>query len=215
MRTFLAAASFLTVLPPDSKNPPPGRAVIFFPLLGALIGAAGAGLFKAASMIVPAAAAASFAALITVLFWTLISRSFHRRNPAIYLLLALSVIVRWQALQYAPAAWILEFCILSQTIPRTAIVALAWLSRPSAAESTFAFSSSLTTTGAILAIAQGVAISMLLGWRTALLILAGAYLVIRGAQAWFNRRTGGVDGDSFTIVQHLLEAYILVLLAAT
>ncbi len=78
MRTFLAAVSFLTVIPAPGNDVPPGRAAIFFPIVGAILGAAGAGLFIAASFVLPP----SLAALITVAFWTLISGVLHEDGLA-------------------------------------------------------------------------------------------------------------------------------------
>jgi len=237
MRTFLAAVSFLTIIPVNGKSVPPGRAAIFFPVIGALLGAAGAGLFIAASLALPV----SLAALLTVTFWTVISGVLHEdgladvadamragrtREKMIAILkdsrigtygavaIALSLVARWQALEHVSAAHILFVCILAQAVPRTAMVALAWVSRPSGDGLGLAFTSSLTTTGAVVAIAQGVAASMLLGWRAGLLNVAGAYLIVRGARAYFYKRIGGVNGDCLGATEQLLEIFILVLFAS-
>ena len=237
MRTFLAAVSFLTIVPVTGKTVPPGRAAIFFPIVGAILGAVGAGLFIAASLALPA----SLAALLTVTFWTLTSGVLHEdgladvadamragrtREKMLAILkdsrigtygavaIVLSLVARWQALEHVPAPRILAVCILAQSGPRAAMVALAWLSRPSGDGLGLAFSSSLTTTGSLIAIAQGLAASMLLGWRPALLILAGAYLIVRGARAYFYKRIGGVNGDCLGATEQLLEIFILVLFAS-
>lgn len=237
MRTFLAAVSFLTIIPVPGKTVPPGRAAIFFPIVGAILGAAGAGLFIAASLALPA----SLAALLTVTFWTLISGVLHEdgladvadalragrtREKMIAILkdsrigtygavaIVLSLIARWQALQHVPAPRILLVSILAQSVPRAAMVALAWISRPSGDGLGLAFSSSLTTAGALLTIAQGLAASMLLGWRPGLLIVAAAYLIVRGARAYFYQRIGGVNGDCLGATEQLLEIFILVLFAS-
>ena len=191
MRTFLAAVSFLTIIPAAGKDVPPGRAAIFFPLVGAMLGAAGAGLFIAASLVLPA----SIAALITVAFWTTISGVLHEdgladvadamragrtREKMLAILkdsrigtygavaIVLSIAARWQALEHVPSERILVVCIVAQSVPRAAMVALAWLSRPSGDGLGYAFSSSLTTTGALIAMAQGLIAAMLLGWRPGL-----------------------------------------------
>jgi adenosylcobinamide-GDP ribazoletransferase len=236
MRTFLAAVSFLTIIPVTS-NVPPGRAAMFFPLVGAMLGAAGGGLFLAANQALPP----SLAALIAVAFWTVISGVLHEdgladvadamragrtREKMLAILkdsrigtygavaIVLSLVARWQALEHVPAARILMFCIVAQAVPRAAIVALAWLSRPSGEGLGFAFSSSLTTTGALIAIAQGIAASMLLGWRPGLLIVAGTYLIVRGARSYFYKRIGGVNGDCLGATEQLLEIFILILFAS-
>ncbi len=237
MRTFLAAFSFLTIIPVTARTVPPGRAAIFFPIVGAIIGAAGAGIFIAASLALPA----SLAALLTVTFWTVISGVLHEdgladvadavragrtRAHMLSILkdsrigtygavaIVLSLIARWQALQHVPPARILAVCILAQSVPRAAMVALAWTSRPSGDGLGLAFCSSLTTTGALIAIVEGLAASMLLGWRPGLLIIAGAYLIVRGARAYFYKRIGGVNGDCLGATEQLLEIFILVLFAS-
>jgi adenosylcobinamide-GDP ribazoletransferase len=237
MRTLLAAVSFLTVIRVPVQSVPPGRAAIFFPLVGAMLGAAGAVLFLAANFVLPV----SLAALITVAFWTSISGVLHEdgladvadamragrtREKMLAILkdsrigtygavaIVLSVVARWQALQHVPAGRVLIVFVVAQTVPRAAMVALAWLSRPSGDGLGLAFSSSLTTTGALIAIAQGVAVSMLSGWRPGLLILAGAYLIIRFARAYFYKRIGGVNGDCLGATEQLLEMFILILFAS-
>jgi adenosylcobinamide-GDP ribazoletransferase len=237
MRTFLAAVSFLTIIPVTGKDVPPGRAAIFFPLVGAMLGAAGAGLFIAASLILPA----SIAALIAVTFWTLITGVLHEdgladvadamragrpREKMLAILkdsrigtygavaIVLSVVARWQALDHIPAPRILEVCIVAQTVPRAAMVSLAWLSRPSGDGLGYAFSSSLTTAGSLIAIAQGLIASMLLGWRPGLLVILGAYLIVRGARTYFYKRIGGVNGDCLGATEQLLEIFILILFAS-
>jgi adenosylcobinamide-GDP ribazoletransferase len=237
MRTFLAAVSFLTIIPAPGKDIPPGRAAAFFPLIGAILGAAGAGLFIAASLAFPP----TIAALIAVTFWTVISGVLHEdgladvadamragrtREKMIAILkdsrigtygavaIVLSIVARWQALQHIPMPRILEVCIIAQSVPRAAMVALAWLSRPSGDGLGYAFSASLTTTGALIAIVQGAVASMLLGWRAGLLILLGAYLIIRSARTYFYKRIGGVNGDCLGATEQLLEIFILILFAS-
>ena len=237
MRTFLAAVSFLTIVPAPGKDVPPGRAAIFFPLVGALLGAAGAGIFIGASVILPP----SIAALITVAFWAMISGVLHEdgladvadamragrtREKMLAILkdsrigtygavaIVLSIVARWQALALVPAPRILEVCIVAQAVPRAAIVALAWLSRPSGDGLGYAFSSSLSTTGALIAIAQGLIALMLIGWRPGVLILAAAYIIVRGARTYFYKRIGGVNGDCLGATEQLLEIFILILFAS-
>ena len=60
-----AAIRFLTILPVRGGDAPPGRAAAFFPLVGAMLGAAGAGVYLLAAKAFPI----SIAALATVAFW--------------------------------------------------------------------------------------------------------------------------------------------------
>src|SRR5215469_7120056 len=75
---LLGAISFLTILPIARKTAPSGRAAIFFPLVGAMLGAAGAGIFLALSRAIPI----SLAALIVVAFWASISGVLHEDGLA-------------------------------------------------------------------------------------------------------------------------------------
>ena len=227
MRTILGAVSFLTTLPVRSKPVPLGRAAILFPLVGAAIGALGGSIFIDARRYLPW----WLAALLTVVFWVGISRipledgalnvvdvglasSKSRRIGAFGMIaIALSFLARWQALDDLTTAGVWEVMIASQAVPRAAMVALAWMSRPSGTKLGFEISSTLSTWAAIAAIAQGVAAALLCGLRPGILILAGSYLVLRGAQMYFYRRDGGVQADSLGVTEQILEIYILVLFA--
>jgi adenosylcobinamide-GDP ribazoletransferase len=236
MRTFLSAVSFLTILPVRAKPVPPGRAAIFFPLVGAVLGAAGAAIFLGAGRILPS----SLAALLTVAFWAAIAGVLHEdgladvadamragRTPERMLAIlkdsrigtfgavaiVLSILARWQALDHLATSRVWEALIASQAVPRAAMVALAWISRPVGTGLGLAFSPTLSTPAALAAMAQGVAAALLCGLRPGILILAGAYLLIRGAQMYFYRRIGGVNGDCLGATEQLMEIYILVLFA--
>jgi adenosylcobinamide-GDP ribazoletransferase len=237
MRRFLAAVSFLTIIPAPDSGIAPGRAAALFPLVGALLGGAGAGLFLAANAVMPV----SLAALATVAFWTVIGGVLHEdgladvadamragrsRAKMMAILkdsrigtygavaIALSLIARWQALEHAPVARVLTICLAAQAVPRAAMVALAWVSRPAGDGLGLAFSSSLTTAAAIAAIVEGVAAALLTGWRPALLIVAGCYVFVRVARWYFYRRIGGVNGDCLGATEQLLEVFILILFAS-
>jgi adenosylcobinamide-GDP ribazoletransferase len=233
MRALLGAVSFLTILPVPGKQAPPGRAAVFFPFVGAMLGAAGAGSFLGASRALPN----SIAALLTVAFWTVISGVLHEdgladvadamragrtREKMLTILkdsrigtygavaIVLSIVARWQAIDHLTTP-VVETMIASQAVPRAAIVALAWVSRPAGEGLGLAFCSTLTSWGAMLAIAQGVAAALLCGLRPGLTILLGSYLILRIAQWYFYRRIGGVNGDCFGAVEQFLEIFILVL----
>jgi len=48
-----AALRFLTILPVRGGDAPPGQAAAFFPLVGAILGAAGAGVYLLAAKAFP------------------------------------------------------------------------------------------------------------------------------------------------------------------
>ena len=150
---FRAAIRFLTILPVRGGDAPPGRAAAFFPLVGAILGAAGAGVYLLTAKAFPI----SIAALATVAFWIAISGVLHEdgladvadavragrtRERVLAILkdsrigtfgaiaILLSVLARWQALEYLATPRVLETLIASQAVPRAAMVAMAWCSRP-------------------------------------------------------------------------------------
>jgi adenosylcobinamide-GDP ribazoletransferase len=234
MRALLSAVQFLTILPVSSEPVPPGRAAAFFPLVGAILGAAGAGVFLLATRALPV----SIAALATVAFWTLITGVLHEdgladiadavragrpQEKVLRILkdsrigtfgavaLILSIAARWQAIEYLATARILEVFVASQAVPRAAIVALAWTSRPAGEGLGHALMSTLSTPDALFAIAQGMAAAFWCGWRPGLVMIGGSFLVLRLAQAWFYRRIGGVNGDCLGFTEQILEVFVLVL----
>ena len=200
-----AAIRFLTILPVSGGDAPPGRAAAFFPLVGAMLGAAGASVY----LLVEAAFPASIAALATVAFWIAISGVLHEdgladvadavragrtRERMLAILkdsrigtfgavaILLSVLARWQALESLATPRVLEAMIASQAVPRAAMVAMTWCSRPAGSGLGFALSSTLSTPVALVAIAQGVAAALLCGWRPGLMIIAGSVLIVQAAR---------------------------------
>src|SRR5262249_36600047 len=122
-----------------------------------------------------------------------------------------SIVARWQAVEHLAAGRILEIMIASQAVPRAAIVALAWISRPAGTGLGLAFSSTLTTPAAALAILQGIVAALACGIRPGVVILLGSYLVIRMTQSYFYKRIGGINGDCLGATEQILEIFILVL----
>jgi adenosylcobinamide-GDP ribazoletransferase len=234
MRTLLGAISFLTIIPVRTRTATPGQSAALFPLVGALLGAGGAGIYLAAVQAIPG----SLAALLTVAFWAVISGIMHedgladvadalragRTQEKILAILkdsrigtfgavaiVLSFIARWQAIEQLADPRLLQIFIASQAVPRAAMVALAWVSRPVGTGLGLAFASTLTTPAALVAIAQGLAAAFLCGPRAGIVIVAASYVVIRVARWYFYRRIGGVNGDCLGATEQILEIFILVL----
>ena len=231
-----AAIRFLTVIPVRGGEVPPGQAAAFFPLVGAMLGAAGAGVFLLAQKAFPV----SIAALATVAFWTMISGMLHEDGLAdvadavrggrsrermlailkdsrigVYGAVAvlLSVLARWQALESLATTRVVEVLIASQAVPRAAMVAMAWCSRPAGSGLGAALASTLGTPAAIAAMAQGAAAALLCGWRPGFAMMAGSVLIVQASRAWFYRRIGGVNGDCLGFTEQLIEIFILVMFA--
>jgi adenosylcobinamide-GDP ribazoletransferase len=233
---FRAAIRFLTILPVRGGDAPPGRAAAFFPLVGAILGAAGAGVFLLTAKAFPI----SVAALGTVAFWIAISGVLHEdgladvadavragrsRERVLAILkdsrigafgaiaILLSVLARWQALEHLATPRVVETLIASQAVPRAAIVAMAWCSRPVGSGLGSALASTLSTPAAVAAIAQGAAAALLCGWRPGFAMIAGSVLIVQGSRAWFYKRIGGVNGDCLGFTEQLIEIFILLMFA--
>jgi adenosylcobinamide-GDP ribazoletransferase len=229
-----AAIRFLTIVPVRGGDAPPGKAAAFFPLVGGMLGAAGVGIFLLASAAFPI----SIAALATVGFWVVISGVLHEdgladvadavragrsRDRMLAILkdsrigtygavaVLLSVLARWQALEFLATPRVLEVLIASQAVPRAAIVAMAWCSRPAGSGLGAALASTLGTPAALVAMAQGAAAALLCGWRPGLIVIAGSVLVVQALRGWFYRRLGGVNGDCLGFTEQVLEIFVLVM----
>lgn len=233
---FRAAVRFLTILPVRGGDAPPGQAAAFFPLVGAMLGAAGAGVYLLAAKAFPI----SIAALATVAFWIAISGVLHEdgladvadavragrtRERVLSILkdsrigtygavaILLSVLARWQALEYLATPRVVETLIAAQAVPRAAMVAMAWCSRPAGSGLGYALASTLSTPAAVAAIAQGAAAALLCGWRPGLAMIAGSVLIVQASRGWFYVRLGGVNGDCLGFTEQLIEIFVLTMFA--
>ncbi len=241
MKGLTSAIQFLTVIPVPGKPASAGEAVskgfaAWFPLVGAALGAAGGGIYLAASHALPA----SLAALACVAFWTAASGVLHEdgladvadavragrsRETMLAILkdsrigtfgavaVVLSLLARWQALEYFTGPSVLAACIAAQAVPRAAMVGLAWTSRPVGTGLGYVFASTLTTPAALAALALGVFAALLCGPRAAAVIVLGSFVIVRLAQLYFYHRLGGINGDCLGATEQLIEIFILGLFA--
>jgi cobalamin synthase len=195
-----------------------GPRAIFLPLYGAAVGAIGAGVYFAILYLYLPGGAAVLPIkldelLIAMLYGALAFLPHERRSIGVAgaVTVAASIAIRWLAIDGLVPGRTLEVFIAAQTVPRAAIVAIAWASRPSGEGAGYEFSSALTTPVALIAITEGVAAALLCGLRPGLAILAGAYVIIRAVR-WFSYRyAGGVNADSFGATQLLIEMFVLLL----
>ncbi|MGH9666290.1 MAG: adenosylcobinamide-GDP ribazoletransferase [Bryobacteraceae bacterium] len=237
MRALLGAFQFLTIVPVRGETAAPGRAALFFPLVGAGLGAAGAGVYLALIEFLPAA----IAALGTLVFWAVVTGGLHEdaladvadafgmpRSPerilAIMkdsnigafgaLALLFSALVRWQSVTtfaLLPHSLLLAAFVASQTVPRAAMVALAWTSRPAGRGLGYAFCSTLSTRVAVSAILEGAAAAFACGLRIGVILAAGTYFIVRAARWLFHKRIGGVTGDCIGATNQVVEIFALLL----
>lgn len=232
---FRGAIHFLTVLHWQGGSAAPGRAAVFFPVVGALLGWSGAGLF----LFLKPYTGDSTAALLVLTYWTCLTGAMHEDGLAdvadavragrtrermfeilkdsrigTYGALALlfSVLIRWQALAH-PAKDPLPLMVAALALPRAAQVLLAWIARPAGDGLGAWFSATLTTPVAAIACLQAVAAALWCGPRLAAIMLAGTFAMVLFAKHYFEERLGGVTGDCFGATSVLIETFLLVLVA--
>lgn len=207
------ALGFLTVLPVRGD---PGKDAPFFPVVGALLGAGGAGMYLAAGP-------GSVAGLLTLAFWTAISGARHERAFAAVaggglrgaLAVAVTVVARWQALTGIPAVDPARFALTlaaALAISRAAMIALAWIVNPVGEGPGRALAASLTSARAVLALLFAAALALAADLLSGLWMLVAAYGVVLAARWFFSRSRGGVDAECLFAAGYLTE--LLALTAA-
>jgi adenosylcobinamide-GDP ribazoletransferase len=233
IRAVLGALQFLTISPVRSSTAAPGKSALFFPLIGAWIGIIGAALFDLSRMYMPTAVAA----MLVLTFFALLTGGLHedgfadcadafragRRRDVILailkdsrigahgaLALILSSLLRWQALTTLAVVDPVPSLAAAQGLPRAAAVALVWITPATGSGLGFRLSNSMTTPIAIGAILQGLLLAMWCGDKSALILIAGAVLIVLAARRYFMLRIGGVTGDCLGATAHAVEIFCLV-----
>lgn len=181
--------------------------LMFVPLIGAAVGAVAAALYGLTGPVA------------VVVFWTAVplvlgepylggkNRSWWSRIG-----IAAALFSEWLLLPMAVSAHdALTVCIATQVVPRAAAVALAWISRPAANPP--AYTRSLTSTEALVAMAQGIAAAFWTGWVPAIFILIACYLVTRGMRAWAYRSNGGINHTWLVYARLAMEVCVLLVLS--
>jgi len=232
MKRFLAAVQFLTVVPASSPVPPAAGA-LFFPLVGALLGAAAGAVQVAALRLFPA----SIASLFALAFLIMITGALHEdgladvfdafragRSPerihAILkdsrigafgaLALVIAVLLRWQSIGLLGAGAIPALAA-AVGASRGAMVAFAYLSEPAGEGLGKAFCRDLRPALAAAAALQAAALPFLRGPEAGSAALIGNALAILAARAYFHRRIGGITGDCLGALCQLSETLLLLI----
>jgi len=230
---LLGAVQFLTIIPIHRRTVEPGQAALFFPLVGAALGALGGFALDASRGYIPF----TLTALMVLAFWTLITGGLHEdgfadvadafrawrtpekiheilKDPRIgahgAVALLFLMLIRWQALSSITVEAVPALAA-SLALSRAAIVALLWAAPPAGSGSAVESSRSLTTPVALAVIAQGVAIAFWPGVHAASWLLAAAVLTVLAARRWFTLRIGGVTGDCLGATSMILETLCLVI----
>jgi cobalamin synthase len=185
-----------------------GRRAILLPVYGAAIGAIGAAVYLKSPKALPNSAAAFLAAAL----WTALALLPREQTTRVNVIaIGAAFAVRWLAIDHLATGAVLPIFVAAQTVPRAAMIVLAWMSRPAPSGSGYAFSSTLNTWIALIAMAMGIAAAFACGLRPAAMILAGAYLIGRLVQ-WISYRVrGGLNAESLGVTQLSIELYVLLI----
>lgn len=232
IRRLGGAIQFLTVLPIRAGDVSLPDSAVFFPLVGAALGASASGAYLALARLLPT----DPASMLTILFLVLATGGLHEdgladvadafragRTPerifAILkdsrvgtfgaLALSFSILVRWQALNALGAPSSLAL-IISEALPRTALVVLSHIATPVGSGLGSALGTGLSRNVTLVAAAQGIVLAFLAGPWLALPLLAGTAAIIWMARSYFHRRIGGVNGDCLGATGQLVECFCLL-----
>lgn len=232
MRRLAGAIQFLTILPVRSGGADVAESAIFFPLVGALVGALASGVYRLLDGVLPT----TLASIGAVMFLTLITGGLHEdgladasdamrsgRSPekilAIMkdsrigtyggLALVFSILIRWQALQ-ALGARSLAALIVAETLPRAAFVALSRVSKPVGASLGSAMQAGLSRGATLAAVAEAAAIAIGLAPWLSPVLLVGTASIVWMARWYFHRRIGGVTGDCLGAAGQAVECFALL-----
>lgn len=227
MIRFLGALQFLTILPIRRSTCAPGESAAYFPLIGAVVGLAGAGLQLWIGN-----------ALLTVLLMIFLTGALHEDGLADCadafggggspdkvlailkdsrigafgaLALIFSVGLRAQAISQL-SSHVLESMAAAGALSRGAQVALAWISRPAGEGSGKLFALTLSSRRAVTAIVLATAIVSPLGIIALPAVIGSAGLAML-ARDYFEHRLGGVNGDCCGALSQVIELAVLTLCA--
>ena len=231
---LLGAVQFLTIVPVRRTVAMPGASAVFFPLIGAALGASAGAIFFLSSR----GFGSSVAALIALIYLVAVTGCLHEdgladvadafrsgrsREKIMSILkdsrigtygavaLILSLLVRWQALAALRRHPVLQLAA-ALALSRTALVALAAFA-PAAGEGLGrAFTDQLSRPTVVWAIAQGVLIAFLAGWQGGIAMSLSSALVVLLARRWFLARLGGVNGDCLGATCQVAETLNVLIL---
>jgi adenosylcobinamide-GDP ribazoletransferase len=232
IRRLGGAVQFLTVLPIRAGDVSLADSAVFFPLVGAALGASSSAVYLLMARLLPT----PLASMLAILFLVLATGGLHEdgladvadafragRTPektfAILkdsrigtfgaLALIFSILVRWQALNALSAHSTIAL-IVSEALPRTALVVLSHIARPAGSGLGNTLGTGLSRNVTLVAAAQGVALAFLAGPLLGFTLLAGVAAIVWIARSYFHRRIGGVNGDCLGATGQLVECYCLL-----
>lgn len=247
MRAFLAAVSFLTILPVPGehrlRDDDWGRATAWYPAVGLVLGAILAGIDWAARQLWPGGVAAA----LTLVAWVVLSGALHLDGLADCCDALLAAVPRERRLEILrdvhAGAFAVTGVVLLLLSKFAALAAIPPAARPGALLLVPTLAR-WTMTGAVLLypyarageglgrraksgagsrqlvvatsttlLAVGLAAWWGLGWAAVVLLVVAALSALLVAQ-WIRSKLGGLTGDAYGAICELVEAVILLTLAA-
>jgi adenosylcobinamide-GDP ribazoletransferase len=239
MRNLRIALSFLTRVPLHVEGVDDvSKATPWFPVVGLLVGGAGAAVFAGASEVVPSSVAAALAmvttALITGAFhhdgladiadafgggWTVEQRMTilkdSRHGTYGVVSLVLSGVVMWSALGSLPAAWGAAGLIAAHTLARTCILGTLLLARSAGSKGLGTdYASGLPRRATWVGLVGGIVLGgVLLGpWIGAAVVALAVSTAAVVILAY--RKIGGFSGDVLGAIEQVGECVVLVVVSA-
>ncbi len=235
MRRFLGAVQFLTVVPIHGETASLSESALFFPLVGAILGAGTGALIVLASNVF-SKFVASFLGLAFLISLTGCLhedgladaadafRSGRSREKILLIMkdsrigsygaiaIVLSVLLRWLSL----ADWKINpiyGMAASLSLSRTSLVILAGFTPAIGDGLGRIFASSLSRPIIIATLVQAALLSCIAGWRYALALWVASALVTVLARGQFLKRIGGVNGDCLGATCQAVETINMLILA--
>ena len=222
IRRFLGAVQFLTILPIRASTASPGASAIFFPVVGALLGASAGVIYKDSPL---------FALIYLVIITGCLHedgladvadalRAGRTREKMLAILkdsrigtygamaLIISFTIRWHALAQGipqPVATLAAVVALS----RSSLVLLAAISPAAGIGMGQQFVAACTRNVLVLVLAQALAAAAFLGWQYGAATLAVIFL----ARFYFLHRLGGITGDCLGATAQAVEIVCFTLLS--
>jgi adenosylcobinamide-GDP ribazoletransferase len=235
LRSLVGAVQILTAVPLAGRPAAPGHSALFFPLVGAALGAAIGTLLEGVRYGLPF----TIAALLALAALVLLTGGLHddgfadvadacrayrppekiltilkdsRVGAHAALALTLVTLIRWQALSSIVVDPV-PVLAAGLAVSRGTIVAMVWTTPPAGSGLGRALADTLTTPIAMLALLQTVLLAFLGGVAGAVFLLCGAILIVLGARVYFLRRIGGFTGDCLGATVIVFETYSFLVFA--
>jgi adenosylcobinamide-GDP ribazoletransferase len=238
LSAFFIAIRTLTRIPtPEPRRrmdaPLLAWSAALYPIVGALLGLMGWGVYAALRAVLPQA----IVALLILAVWVVVTGGLHEDGLADaadafgsqttregihrvlkdshigaygVLALILSFGLRWQALAHMPAAALPAALVVSQVLPRAGIVTVAYVAGAATPGSGGALAKSLRGRQVFTAWVLALLVAAALDGKMALLAGAIALVIAALCQAYFQRKIGGVTGDCLGAANQLQEIGVLL-----